>query len=279
MTPNLDFPPAPPAPVTFANPPVAEVALSVQFSGPVLDGNTVTRDLLPVLCKSFPKTEILSAVPRMGEEFSPNANPGLSFQIVGQGPEFRFWFISEDDVELVQVQADRLTFNWRRENDSSYPRYEKVRQRFIETCTTFVDVLSGSEAEPRVDWCEVSYLNPLPVRNEDGSRKELSTMLTRFSRQDLTCVGHPEDVSLHERFLLLRDAMPIGRLIVNLSPVLLGGNSPQESNLLRLTARGLAPEPNLRGAVSFLDYGREIIVTTFRDITTAEMHEQWGLQQ
>jgi hypothetical protein len=34
----------------------------------------------------------------------------------------------------------------------------------------------------------------------------------------------------------------------------------------------------LRGAVLFFDYAREVITTTFRDITTDEMHEIWGLQ-
>lgn len=251
----------------------------MQFANPVLDGTSILRDLVPVLSKDFPKTEILAATPPMGEEFTPSANPGLSFELIGQNPEYRFWFISEDDTELVQVQANRLTFNWRRgENQDSYPRYEKLRERFIDTCSKFTAVLSGKESEPRVDWCEVSYLNPLPSHNEDGTRKELSTMLTRFAAQDLSLVGPPEDAALHERFLLYRDDVPIGRLIVNLSPILTGGNGPGEANLLRLTARGLAPEPNLRGAVSFLDYGREVIVTTFRDITTPEMHEKWGLQ-
>jgi hypothetical protein len=46
---------------------------------------------------------------------------------------------------------------------------------------------------------------------------------------------------------------------------------------LTLVARGQAGR-SVKGALAFVDEGRELIVTTFRDITTESMHRRWGLE-
>lgn len=45
-----------------------------------------------------------------------------------------------------------------------------------------------------------------------------------------------------------------------------------------LTARGMPSSPDVEGVLEFADYGRDLIVRTFRDITTDEMHKEWQLR-
>lgn len=48
--------------------------------------------------------------------------------------------------------------------------------------------------------------------------------------------------------------------------------------VLTLTVRGMASSPDVEGVLEFADYGRDLIVRTFRDITTDEMHKEWQLR-
>jgi hypothetical protein len=45
---------------------------------------------------------------------------------------------------------------------------------------------------------------------------------------------------------------------------------------LDLTVRGKPAEETVDSALAFLDDGRSAIVKSFAELTTPEMHEQWG---
>src|SRR3954469_22670112 len=108
-------------PVTFRRPPVAEVALAVQFDAPVVDveilGQLVTR-----LKSEFPDREQQPALPPMVEPTGLLNPPQIELQF-GPMPVFgRTWLLTTDGHHLVQIQSDRLVFNWRRLNaDVEYP--------------------------------------------------------------------------------------------------------------------------------------------------------------
>ena len=76
-------------------------------------------------------------------------------------PTPRSWFVSESNDHLVQIQADRLVFNWRG-GGGQYPRYDTLRPRF--------DALFGAWSEfleheglgrPVPEQIEVAYVNTI----------------------------------------------------------------------------------------------------------------------
>ena len=109
----------------FDNPPVVEVALSVQFERLSISAAHIGlvwqkfRDRFPNIEE---KPEIEAAI----EQFGPpeRKGPGVRFE-VGVMPIPRFWFVNQDGSELVQVQRDRFIRNWRKKDGG--PGYPKLR--------------------------------------------------------------------------------------------------------------------------------------------------------
>jgi hypothetical protein len=75
----------------------------------------------------------------------------------------------------------------------------------------------------------------------------------------------------------MRDEKPIGRFYISASAAFKNG-TPELVYVLNLTVRGLAAGDTEEDIIAFMDYGRDLIVHTFRDITTDEMHSEWGLK-
>jgi len=75
----------------------------------------------------------------------------------------RYWFISKDDVRLIQVQKDAFIFNWRRRH-AEYPRYHKnikpAFDRYYELFERFVRAETDTP-DLRIGLCELTYVNAL----------------------------------------------------------------------------------------------------------------------
>ena len=77
------------------------------------------------------------------------------------------------------------------------------------------------------------------------------------------------------RYVISKDRGPIGRLHLRVEPVY---RARDNMNVLRmtLTARGAPKSQTIRDTIDFLDMGREWIVRGFAEITTSDIHAEWG---
>lgn len=262
--------------VDFLNPPVAEVALAVQLQGPTLDTSRILNVFWPTIADQYPLIEPQPLLPPMEENFEIPSQPTIGF-LIG-GPEAQRWFmVSADERELIQVQPDRFGYNWRKEQSkAAYPRYEHVRTRFTESFQSYLSALGKRSEETGAAWCEISYVNPLfgPV---GSPRSDLSRLLTRVVPQNLSVLPAPFNSSLSEQFQLERDGSPYARFYIETASTV----QRLEQRLgytITLTMRGKPASSDIDGILSFFDDGRERIVKTFRDITIPERHREWGLQ-
>lgn len=267
------------APVTFRDPPVTEVALSIQFDGPVTAPARTLGEFWSLIREEFPGLQEQPALPPQREEFG--VVPGPQVEFLMQPPAPRYWFISEDETRLIQIQPDRLIYNWRQTQDGqTYPRYAQLRPDFERFLHLLLDLLPPEERETaRPDWAEVTYVNHiLPGENEE-TRPPLHEILQVVEPPPSSPAGVDlEDVQLVQRYVLTKEGAPspLGRLHLTAIPAI--RNTDQKPiYALTLVARGQAGG-SVEGALAFLDEGRELIVTTFRDITTSSMHERWGLE-
>jgi uncharacterized protein (TIGR04255 family) len=114
----------------FSRPPVAEVALSIQFEP--LTGFRVAHFgvFWAQIRDRFPKTQEQPPLPPVVERFGVRVQvPQLQFG-VGMVPP-RCWFLDQDETELLQLQTDRVILNWRKlERESApYPHYRTLRDK------------------------------------------------------------------------------------------------------------------------------------------------------
>ena len=271
-----ELPPLPPNPVTFARPPVAEVALAVQFSDPIADESLILGEFWPGIQTDYPRVEAQHPLPPMDEQFAGPVMPSLSFQILDRAQAGRYWFLNPDQTELVQLQPDRFAFNWRREPANvDYPRYKHIRERFYELYSQLAKQADGAGKSVVPSWCEITYINPIP--SDDEGWPDLSSIMRRIGGLTLEGVGSPEDTTLNERYVLSRDGKPYGRFHIAAAPVVRNSDGIP-LYLLTLTVRALPVTPDVLGVITLMDQGRDLIVKGFRDMTTESMHEVWGLR-
>lgn len=278
------MPASEPDSVTFERPPVNEVVLSVQLSGVAIDEVGVLADYWPSIRADFPQHQKQPPLPPVVEDFSP---PGVQGPSVGieffQGtPPSRYWFSSADDTRLVQVQPDRFAYNWRQiSGNESYPRYRELRPEFEARYGAFLDAVAGGVDAPVPEWCEITYINHVEAKGEvAGVHGPLSRIL-RALNPEVTSPTLPviEDTHVQQRFRILDETTgdPIGRFYLTAIPAFRAADAAP-IYVITLIARGRPADESMEGVLAFFDRGRSLIVNGFRESTTDEMHELWGLE-
>lgn len=100
----------------------------------------------------------------------------------------RLWFVSEDTRDLVQIQLDRVSQNWRRiepfDVSVEYPGYRAIRERFAQSFTALAAWTErfGISALP-LQVAELSYVNAIPMPRS-GELARLSDVLAFYKGAD-----------------------------------------------------------------------------------------------
>lgn len=262
--------------VDFDHPPVVETVLSVGFA-PIggLTGAHVgefwtdLRTDLPIIAERPPY--------EMPTERPIDGPPGLQLSVTPVPPS-RYWLISEDDSRLLQVQRDWFAFNWRYRDGMPYEtaRYPARRDAFREYWDQFRSYVESNKLggiEPRA--CEVTYINH--VRMSGQGAEDLDRVLRFVSAPSFStkAIGRIESWETSLSAMLLSQGKPAGRVHLSVRPIRVDGEPLWQVNL---TARGKPLGRSDEGILNFLDLGHETIVINFKDITTDEKHEEWGLR-
>lgn len=112
--------------VEFSKPPVIEVVIGAQFNGGILNTNLI-YDFYQKIKTDFPNIQEQPPLPSVIE----NIEEGNQTRIL-QGFHSRRFFINPSGDKLIQLQPDKLLFNWRKMADSSeYPKFESVLENFL----------------------------------------------------------------------------------------------------------------------------------------------------
>jgi uncharacterized protein (TIGR04255 family) len=271
----------------FERPPVVEVVLGVQFTE-LTAYRTWHAGLLwdSTFRAHFPRCVEQPPLDPLFETFG-SQKPARNLLRIQQmsGPIVpRLWFVSHDESDLIQFQSDRFLHNWRRfQQDTRYPRYEPVRERFFEEISDVMSFLNNNEIgllEP--NQCEITYVNHIKLNDGGDPRLDFWRIFTFFgpfqsnTNPDSAHETQLEDGRFAIRFVIFErhNKQPLGRLHIVAEPAVETDDTPIVR--LSLTARGSPISPTLQGVADFLDVGRESIVRTFAAITTEEMHKIWG---
>ncbi len=287
--------------VNFARPPVAEVVLAAQFPPETIDLEVYGR-FARELRDALPRRTRQGLVPRNEEKFDQRrAQPSFEIRFEGPADLPRIVFESENRVELVQLQPHRLTLNWRKMTpDAAYPRYKTLRKRFRQLLMLLSAALDELDQQHPVELSEVTYVNPIEDPGDAATdhvgrtHPDLANIINRFQhRPSEAFLPEAEDAHLQARWRIAGPAgEPIGRLHLSVEPGLRPPQpipadlaqadlalDPTPIYLVNMTARVMPAGDTVDRAMKALDIAHEWVVLGFKDLTTATMHDYWGLTE
>ena len=273
-----------PNPVSFDSPPVYEVVLGVEFAGPVISEAAALADFWNEIREDFPDVRREPPLAPMAESFDAQpVQPPFEFRLGPREQSQRYLFRNEAEGLAVQVQEDRFAFGWdRRTVEREYPRYSWIRERFQAIYATFIRAADEERlAEHPPAWCATTYSNEIVhPDSEDPLHDPLEDILLFMQRPDSDVLPAVEDTMIRQR-RLLRDESdePRGRLYIQALPAVTPPPElrPGYDLTLRVVQRPL--DPSEAGVFTCQDEGRDLIVCSFKDITTEKMHEVWELEE
>lgn len=181
----------------------------------------------------------------------------------------RIWFISSDESQLLQFQAERFYFNWR-ERNQAYPRYSHIIQKFDSAKAEFDEFLDEFKLGPLepIEY-ELTYFNQIPRGKGWESNEDLGKVFKDFHWNKVDRFLPVPDLTIWQnRFSLPGDK---GNLTAKLSQ---GKRRDNETPvlILEMTAKGMSQDSTQSGVRAWYDLAREWIVRGFTDLTTEEMH-------
>jgi uncharacterized protein (TIGR04255 family) len=246
--------------------------MGVQFAPPRGYQQIYAREVWELFRKEFPKVQELPPLPPSFETFGRPQSARINFGIVTGASHNRFWFISENEDELIQFQNNRLLHNWRKVGGRTnpYPRFENIFPKFEAEISKLERYFTNFSYEPlNINQCELTYLNHILLTEEDSTSIDKWIRLINletFALEDFTLIFRK----------IIRDegGNPCGRLICESHTAI--NDKEEPLILLTLIVRGAPKEPNISSALDFLRDGRETIVNCFDEITTEFAHEKWG---
>ena len=265
----------------FADPPIVEVALSVQYE-PLTALHIPAMGLLwSEFRDGFPNVEEHAPLEPVIERFGVKGpkRVGVRVEMMAKPPVPRCWFLNEAGTELIQVQRDRFVHNWRKVGEGEdYPRFEHVQHRFKDELAIFESFVRREKLGKLVPTqCEVTYVNHIVAGRGWERHGQLDEVLALFvPKNDGAFLPEPEDARMGVRYVIPgADDQPLGRLHVTMDPVY-RREDDQPMLLMNLTARGRPDGEGLDGVLRFLNVGREWVVRAFAAVTTPQMHKIWG---
>jgi uncharacterized protein (TIGR04255 family) len=148
---------------SFKIPPIVEVVCGIQF-------RPLTKFQAPhygifweTIKKDFPRCRTVPALtsgPTI--ELQPNEPTEFTAQVQVNVPDMpRVWFISNDETCLIQLQPDRLLFNWREgPSQKAYPRFKNIVAQFRPIFAKFKKFVSSNKlGQLSLIQTEVTYIN------------------------------------------------------------------------------------------------------------------------
>ena len=256
--------------VVFANPPISEVVIATYFNPPLVEFQSQhvglfwghIKDDFPVAQQQLPL--------------------GAGGNVLGPEEPFpmpRYWFISEDDVYVVQVEKDALILNWRRRDNRQYPGFNgEVKfafDRIYEKFEAFIRREVGMN-EISVDLCELSYVDTIEQGGYWSGPSDTQYVFPYFSNISPSA-DEGTDFSFDSRF-----AYPKGEnmaLSVRLRTMVDIQKSNQSMLLLEIKAStqfGGVPKPETDDWFRQAHYE---IIRDFMSMTNQEVQrEHWGLK-
>lgn len=271
----------PPSPLLDpGRPPLNEVALTVQFEKiPDLLGPHVGLIWAESFRDDFPTVEERPPIEPVFElEHGPSRPQAPRVRLVTEPQLPRYFLIGASGTELIQLQNDRISYNWRMQNERyDYPRYDSIRGSFehaFSILERFIEREKLGQIVP--NQCELLYVNHILYSESHAPHRFLGELIDPWSADYRSLAEATlEEVQLQARHAV-RDENGefLGRLIVAVDP---GYRMPDKTPLYRiqLLMRGAPSREDLSGSLEFLDLAHKKLGQAFSEFFSDTIQADW----
>ncbi len=255
----------------FERPPVVEVACGVQFEGLIEWRTTHYGQFWTTIKDQFPETEDHPPLPRVRPTLTPT--PPFQPEWSPLPPLRRVFFIKPPGNFLIQLQQNRLFYNWRKVADSDdYPRFEAPLAGFRSAWAQFNHFTSEAGLPtPAPEIWELTYINHIL---DEGAQfpRDVWEYLGFYEKSPEATPPTPATAMAiqfvwpleNESGLLTLDVKHGNRL-----------SDRRDVLIMELTVRGPA-KGGSNGIEPWFEIAHQHIVNTFDKLTTRRAHQLWG---
>ncbi|APZ95345.1 TIGR04255 family protein [Fuerstiella marisgermanici] len=186
---------------SFKNPPVYETALSVQFDE--LPGFSAVHfgEFHEIVRKEFPVAKDAARLQEVHEYFPFRASRIVLREQPVQ-PNRVMYCDAVDPQRLLQLQPDRIGYNWRRSDSGKpYPRFDDYADRFVSFVEQFKQFCSDRQlGEVTPNLVEVTYVNRIECHAKETPSGCLNRVFGLSETPNDTFLPAPEQTSLRRMF-------------------------------------------------------------------------------
>jgi uncharacterized protein (TIGR04255 family) len=254
----------------FGLPPVIEVVIGVQYD-PLPIPTVAIGQFWATVRDQYPRASDhpLIASPLDRDDRVPGIE--LTGDAFDAPPLPRVMLEDSSGSWVVQIQQDRLLYNWRKtKEEDEYPRFQNVHPRFRASWNAWVEFLALEHGlHAKATQIELTYVNHVPRGNGWKSVDEIGRVFPSASWQtNGEFLPAPDILAWRAQFQLpdnsgkLHVALQQGVRLTDRQPVL----------LCELTARGMPRDDDLE---AWLRVAHEWIVRGFTDLTSPAVQELW----
>lgn len=253
---------------SYRKPPIDEVACGCEFVN-------LDRMRLPhfgmywqLVQHEFPTIE--HAIPIVTDG-NPTADSATGL------PLPRMWLLDATETKLIQLQSDRLIYNWRkRPHAPDYPRFPQMIKSFNEHFQKLGSLASEYGIGPiQPKSLDLTYINVFAKGQEWSSMRDLGKIFEdlRWRTDQPRFLPSPDALLMQAEFPLPEGQ---GKLSVKLVPgKRVTDGTPVYS--FQLTARGIGKDSSEAGMTAWFEMAREWIVRGFADLTDEKIQlDLWG---
>ena len=264
--------------VSFRHPPVVETVLCVQFDRLAGLTNAHLGAFWEGMRCDWPQAVDAPWLPEQSEVFGEPRSwqPSMHLRF-SQQQSTRVQMKNESGDRMIQIQNCRLDYNWLRQPEVVYPRYSTIQPEFLDALKSFLAFIERTGlGTPEPNQWEVTYVNHMPRGTvweapEDwpGVFNGLPGVAAVPERLRLQGLGGHWHYEIKEK---------LGRLHVEVGHGHLAPPDKKEVITMKLTARGpIEKSEDHAGSVERgLTLGHDIVVTSFRDLTSPKAHDSWN---
>lgn len=253
---------------SYKNPPLTEVSIGLQFEPLTLLKIPHFGLFWERIREQYPVVE--HAPPIVGKEQESS----------DWYPLPRVWFIDKSDSRLVQLQTDRLNFNWRhRDGTGPYPRFDEISRQFFELLAKFDHfVAEANIGIVRPTSAELTYVNLLDKGKEWNSVADLPSVFKdmAWNNESARFLPYPEKMSWTVSFALPGGQGTLGARLKSGKRVA----DQQEILQLEMVANYPIEDGSIESLLPWYDVAHEWIVKGFDDLTQLEAQRKfWGREE
>lgn len=239
----------------LSNAPVVEVVIGVQLNAHPLDSHFI-YNFYEEIKEQYPLTTYNPPLPIIFQD-------GLR-GFTGELAQFdvRTFFISLNRDKLVQIQSNKILFNWRKtDNESEYPHFKNVLEKFMEI---FNKIQQKRHLFQFINQLEVTYFDHFYLEDFNINNFNPQPILNIFNIN--------RDISNLEYLITYPQKELKAEVIVDIKS---GINNENQKKLFSMetTCRGFNSEIPLE---IWFDKAHKELLDIFWETTTETAKQKWG---